>query len=140
MLIRNVINCSGHPLSKDVIKELEENGCVVETLSVGVDLKGSLADQVRKLVDSVKTIPVDGTVPFAITLPGLSEITAFLLAEIHGRTGFFPKILQIRKGKLGTFEIATFSHQENLEPGVVDLEWVRVKARGRRFKRGKESL
>lgn len=132
MQIRNIINFSGHPLSKEVVETLEQDGCTVETVSVGLYLKESVADQIKKLVDNVRSIPLDGSVPFAITLPGLSESTAFLLSELHGRCGFFPKILQIRKGKLGPFEISNLVFPESLEPGVVDLERVRLKARGRR--------
>lgn len=135
MHIKHVINFSGHPLSKTVVDKLVEDGYEVETLSVGVDLNNSLSDQVRKLVDNVKSIPLDGTVPFIITLPGLSELTAFLLAELNGRCGGFPFILQIRRAETGTFEISTSLFGENNIPGVVDLERVRLKARSRRWKR-----
>lgn len=135
MRILHIINLSGHPLSSTVVDRLIAEGCTVETISVGVDLNQSLADQIRKLIDTVKSVPLDGSVPFAITLPGLSETTAFFLAEIHGRTGCFPKVIQIRSSELGTFEISDLSFPESLEPGVVDLERVRLKARSRRWKR-----
>ena len=134
-MIKNVINLSGHPLSSTAISQLEDRGYEVETIPVGVDLNKSIADQVKIMVDQIKSIPMDGSVPFIITIPGLSEITAFLLAELHGRTGGFPKICQLRRGEEGTFQIGEFSHAENVEEGIADLEKVRLKARGRRWKK-----
>lgn len=138
MRIKNILNLAGHPLSKTVIDYLASEGCNVETVSVGVDLKGSISEQIKKKLDDVKTIPLDGTVPFAITLPGLSETTAFFLAELHGRSGTFPKILQIRRDDLGTFELSKLEFPDSIDPGVIDLEKVRLRARGRRFKRRKD--
>lgn len=42
MLVKHVINFSGHPLSQTVVDDLIRQECEIETLPVGVDLNESL--------------------------------------------------------------------------------------------------
>ncbi len=54
-------------------------------------------EQVRELLTTVPLTPEQWqTTPLIINPPSLAPITAALLAEIHGRSGFFPTILRLR--------------------------------------------
>ncbi len=55
------------------------------------------AGQVRELLDGVGLTPAEwqGT-PLVVNLPSLSAIAGPLLAELHGRMGYFPSILRMR--------------------------------------------
>ncbi|MDW8224101.1 MAG: CRISPR-associated protein Csx15 [Gemmataceae bacterium] len=54
-------------------------------------------EQVRELLTTVPLTPEQWqTTPLIINPPSLAPITAVLLAEIHGRSGFFPTILRLR--------------------------------------------
>jgi len=55
----------------------------------------------------------------------MSEATAYILAELHGRMGGFPNIVPLRRDdEMGVFIVAT--------EGVQSLDRVRRAARGRR--------
>jgi hypothetical protein len=65
------------------------------------------------------------TVPLLINMPSLSIIAATLLAELHGRMGYFPTVLRMRPVPGSTpprFEVAE----------LVNLQAVREAARERR--------
>ena len=54
-------------------------------------------EEVRELLTTVPLTPEQWqTTPLIINPPSLAPITAVLLAEIHGRSGFFPTILRLR--------------------------------------------
>ena len=56
-----------------------------------------LANQVHKLVNSVDLPSQEWqTLPILVNPPGLAPAALCLLAEIHGRTGYFPATLRIR--------------------------------------------
>jgi len=83
-------------------------------------------EQVRDLLAPVPLTPEQWqTTPLIINPPSLSPIVAVLLAEIHGRSGFFPTILRLRPMP-GTvppqFEVAE----------LLNLQGVRDAARTRR--------
>lgn len=65
---------------------------------------------------------MDGTTPLVVGLPGLTEGAALLLVELHGRLGYFPRVIQLRRSGNGTFRLY----------GLLDLERLRLEARGRR--------
>jgi hypothetical protein len=53
--------------------------------------------QVRALVDQVGLTPEEWqTLPLVVNPPSLHVIAAALLAELHGRMGYFPSILRLR--------------------------------------------
>ena len=71
-------------------------------------------EQVRSLLATVSLTPDQWqTTPLIINPPSLAAITAVLLAEMHGRCGFFPTILRLRP-VAGTvppqFEVAELLH------------------------------
>jgi hypothetical protein len=124
-----VINFS-HPLTAEQLSALE--GMVERPIDLLVevpcqlDVSRPFADQVRELVDR---IGLDGTAwqttPLVINPPSLAPIAAMVLAEIHGRAGYFPPILRLRP-VLGSipprYELAE----------VINLQEVRDTARTRR--------
>lgn len=83
-------------------------------------------EQVHELLGSVPlTAQQWQTTPILINPPALAPITAVLLAEIHGMTGYFPTILRLRPVSGSTppkFEVAE----------LINLQAVRDSARGRR--------
>ena len=123
MNVRNVINFS-HPLSDVAVEQLGHPE--IENVRVQIDLGAPVVPQIVEIVNGIKT-PVDGTVAgLAIVLPGMSEATALLLAELHGRMGGFPTIIPLRRDdEMGIFVVA--------EEGVQSLDRVRSESRGRRL-------
>lgn len=91
----------GHPLTEGQLARIQElSGREIErivTVSTHFDHTQPFAEQVRALL---ATVPLTAeqwqTVPLLINPPSLAPITAVLLAEIHGRSGFFPTILRLR--------------------------------------------
>ena len=122
MNVKHVINFS-HPLSERAIEQLGHPK--IEDVRVQIDLGAPIAPQVVEIVDGIKT-PVDGTVAgLAIVLPGMSEASAYILAELHGHMGGFPNIIPLRRDdELGIFVVA--------EEGAQSLDRVRRESRGRR--------
>jgi hypothetical protein len=61
------------------------------------DQAESFPDQIRILVDSIDLTPEDWqTLPILINPPSYNFAAMTLLAELHGRMGYFPGILRIR--------------------------------------------
>lgn len=55
------------------------------------------AEQTRALIDSIGPTPQQWqTEPLLVNLPRLNYIAAGLLAELHGRMGYFPAIVRMR--------------------------------------------
>lgn len=90
------------------------------------DPQSSFTDQAVALLDQVALSPEQWqTLPLLINPPSLAPIACVILAELHGRTGYFPSIVRLRPVSGSTppaFEIAE----------VINLQGVREKARGRR--------
>lgn len=61
------------------------------------DHNRSFAEQAAELADSVGLSPVEWqTARILINPPGHALITAALLAELHGRMGYFPTVVRLR--------------------------------------------
>lgn len=120
--ILRVINFS-YPLPEQVIKKLGHPK--IESIQVSLDFGAPVAPQVVEIVDDVNT-SLDGTVSgLGIVLPEMSEVTAYLLAEFHGRMDGFPTIISLRRdNKTGVFVLAN--------EGPQSLNHVRCTSRGRR--------
>ena len=66
-------------------------------IPVQVDVARPFAPQAAALVDAVGlSVAAWQTLPLIINPPGLAPLTAVLLAELHGRLGYFPTLLRIR--------------------------------------------
>jgi len=125
----NVLNFS-HPLTPthlDQIKALSgKTLAVVKNISVHFDMARPYADQIVALVDSLGLTPQQWqNEPILINPPAMGAITAALLAELHGRTGYFPPCLRLRPIKDSLppqFEVAE----------ILNLSEIREQARQRR--------
>ncbi len=91
-----------------------------------VDVQQPLAPQVAALADAAGlTAETWQTAALLVNLPALNFSAALLLAELHGRLGYFPAIVRLRPlaGSLPPrFEVAE----------IINLQAVREKARQQR--------
>jgi len=119
-----------HPLTPGQLQQIEtltgqKVERVIETGSQ-INPQQPLAPQVVALADQNGLTAEDWqTLPILINPPSLNHITVALLAELHGRMGYFPSIVRLRPVQ-GTvpprFEVAE----------VLDLQAIRDRARERR--------
>lgn len=91
----------GHPLSTGTLAALEKlSGTTVSevrTFKVQFDHETSFAEQVVGLVDQVG-LSSDAwqTTPLLINPPSHALIALALLAELHGRMGYFPAVIRLK--------------------------------------------
>jgi hypothetical protein len=120
----------GHPLTDSQLARIRElvGRDIERTIAVPthLDHERPFDEQVRELLTTVPLTPEQWqTTPLIINPPSLAPITAVLLAEIHGRSGFFPTILRLRpvaRTMPPQFEVAE----------LLNLQGVRDAARTRR--------
>ena len=124
----------GHPLTPKVIAQLSPVTEIKAAFQLDLD-KEPTPPQVRAAADRAAALlrdkggALDGSVPVVVALHGLTEATALILAELHGRLGAFPRVLALRRQPDGTYGLA---EQPGMFGGVLDLEKVRNAARERR--------
>lgn len=124
-----VINFA-HPLTDEQVRQLEAlAGRKVEQIiavDAQIDLGRPLAPQIVEMVDRAGLSPQEWqTLPLLILLPSLNYSAGVLLAELHGRMGFFPSIIRLRPipdAIPPRFEVAE----------IIPLQAVRDAARARR--------
>lgn len=95
-----IVNFS-HPLTAAQLEGVEAlAGHKVERVieaRAQFDHERPFAPQVRALADQVGLTPEEWqTAPLLVNPPSLHTIVAVLLAELHGRMGYFPSILRLR--------------------------------------------
>lgn len=95
-----LINFS-HPLTPDQTAQLESiSGQSIEQvlpIPVQFDAQQPFIPQLAALLAQVPLTPEQWqTTPLLIVPPALNFITAILLAELHGRMGYFPPIVRLR--------------------------------------------
>lgn len=120
----------GHPLTDAHLACIRELiGRDIERIvavPTHLDHERPFDEQVRELLTTVPLTPEQWqTTLLIINPPSLAPITAVLLAEIHGRSGFFPTILRLRpisKSMPPQFEVAE----------LLNLQGIRDAARTRR--------
>ena len=119
-----------HPLTPTHLEQIEaltkqKVERVVE-MPTQFDPEQPFAEQVRALVDSIGLSPAEWqTTPLLVNPPSLNAIAVTLLAELHGRTGYFPSVLRLKAVQGSTpprFEVAE----------IINLQAVRDTARTRR--------
>ncbi len=119
-----------HPLTDEQLTQVDAlvNQPVARMIDrpAQFDLEQSFAAQVAVLVDAVGLSPADWqALPLVINPPSLSAIAVTLLAELHGRMGYFPAVIRMRPVADSIpprFEVAE----------IVNLQAVRDTARSRR--------
>ncbi|NLF02768.1 MAG: hypothetical protein GX601_17515 [Anaerolineales bacterium] len=126
MLILNF----AHPLTEPQIAKIAalagQAVDEVRTIPAQLDLEAPFAPQAAALADAAGLSPEAWqTTPLVVALPSLNYATAALLAEMHGRMGYFPPVVRLRpiEGAIPPrFEVAE----------VLDLQAIRARARTRR--------
>lgn len=119
-----------HPLTAGHLQQIEAlTGQQVERvveIPSQIDPQQPLVPQVVALTDQAGLSPAEWqTLPLLVNPPTLNFIAVALLAELHGRCGYFPAHLRMRpvQGRLPPqYEVAE----------VLDLQAVRDQARERR--------
>ncbi|MFQ3631657.1 CRISPR-associated protein Csx15 [Roseiflexus sp.] len=118
-----------HPLTASQIEQttaLLGEQPEVRQVSVHIDRGQPLAEAARQLADAAGLSPDEWqTTDLVVNPPGLAPLALALIAEIHGRRGDFPPILNIRPvpDTVPTrYEVAE----------IVNLTGIRLAARGRR--------
>lgn len=124
-----IINFS-HPLTPGQLAQIEaltgqQVGQVI-SVPVAFDHQHPFAGQVRAMLDGLPLLPEElQTESLLVNLPSLNYIAAVLLAELHGRMGYFPACLRMRpvEGSLPPrFEVAE----------ILNLQAIRDEARRKR--------
>jgi hypothetical protein len=117
-----------HPLTPAHREQLAQALNTAEPLTIRdvpaqFDPQQPFAEQARALVDSAGLTPQQWqTESILVNLPSLNHIAACVLAELHGRMGYFPTILRMRPVAGSTppqFEVAE----------IINLQAVRDQAR-----------
>jgi hypothetical protein len=116
-----IINFS-HPLTKNQIAQIEQitQISITEVIEIKTqfDHLQSFSQQVETLINSVNLSSTEWqTTPLLINLPSLNIIAALLLADLHGRMGYFPSILRLRPIDgigLPQFEVAEIINLQNI--------------------------
>lgn len=119
-----------HPLTEAQVAQLADlTSWVVReirTIPTQLDLDAPFAEQAAALADAAGLSPEQWqTTPLVVVLPALNYAAAALLAELHGRMGYFPPVARLRpiEGTLPPrFEVAE----------ILDLQAQRAAARQRR--------
>ena len=80
------------------------------------------AEQVRELVDGIGLTPEQWqTVPLLINPPAYNYVAVLLLAELHGRMGYFPACLRLRPVEDAVpprFEVAEILNLQKVRNGA----------------------
>jgi hypothetical protein len=119
-----------HPLTGAQRAQIEAaTGRSVERLVevvVQFDHAQPFADQVRAVVDGLDLAPAEWqTEPILVNPPALNTIAVTLLAELHGRMGYFPPMLRLRP-------VAAALPPEYELAEIINLQAVRDAGRTRR--------
>jgi hypothetical protein len=119
-----------HPIPAEQLDRITQlTGQPLETvlsLPTQFDQAQPFIPQVEALIDQVPLTPEEWqTAPLIVVLPSLNYIAALVLAELHGRMGYFPPIARLRP-----VDDALPPRYEVIE--VINLQGVRDNARKKR--------
>lgn len=125
-----IINFS-HPLTEtqlSAIKALTDE-MVDRIIDIPIQFDDMLPFQ-PQLAQVMNTIPLENntyqTQKILINPPALNFITAVLIAELHGRMGYFPTIIRLRLAENSLPSIYEVAE-------IINLNQMRTNARQRRF-------
>jgi len=93
-----------HPLTPEQIAQIEalppaSAGAVAQTIEIPTqfDNEKDFVSQVAALADACGLTPAEWqTLPLLVVPPALNFIAVTLLAELHGRMGYFPACVRLR--------------------------------------------
>jgi hypothetical protein len=116
-----IINFS-HPITHEQKSKIEAltNQSVDDILSIPSQFSQEqpFSSQIRGLVDSIDLSPEQWqTLPILINPPAYNFAALTLLAELHGRMGYFPSIVRIRPVPGSTpprYEVAEIINLQNV--------------------------
>ena len=119
-----------HPLTEEQVKEIEaitgQTVAEVRHMPAQFNPQQPFVPQVEALAEACQLTPEEWqTTPLLVVPPSLNFITAVLLADLHGRMGYFPPVARLRP-----IEGSTPTRYEVAE--VINLQQVRDNARTRR--------
>ena len=127
-----------HPLTPAQTAQLEaltgqRAERIVEKMA-GFDHAQAFVEQARALVDAVGLTPQEWqTAPLVVIPPALNFIAVIVLAELHGRMGYFPTVARLRPIANTTPPHPSATLRTGFEIAeVVNLQSVRDAARTRR--------
>jgi hypothetical protein len=100
LLIMRILNFA-HPLSNTQLVEIETltRTKITKTINISSQINPELPiePQIETMLDRANLKPIKWqTLPLIINLPSLNFSAAALLAQVHGRTGYFPAVLRLR--------------------------------------------
>jgi hypothetical protein len=95
-----IINLA-HPLTETHIRKIQEitgeTITEIKEIPSRIDHNLPLEPQIETLLDRVGFTPQQWQIePFLINLPALNYSAAAVLAQLHGRAGYFPPVLRLR--------------------------------------------
>ena len=95
-----IINLN-HPLTEAHLIKIEaitgKAVCEIKEIPSQIDHNYALEPQIEALLEKVGfTAQQWQTEPFIVHLPALNYSAAAVLAQVHGRAGYFPPILRLR--------------------------------------------
>jgi len=95
-----ILNYS-HPLTPDQLSQLEAltGAAIAEVREIPAqfDLEAPFAPQAVALADAAQLTPEQWqTTPLLLVPPALNFAAVALLAELHGRMGYFPPVVRLR--------------------------------------------
>jgi hypothetical protein len=119
-----------HPLTGEQLETLrrltQAPEVTIRTIPAQADVEALFAPQATALADAAQLSPAEWqTEPLVVNLPSYNFLAAALLAELHGRMGYFPPVLRLRPVKDALpprYEVAE----------IVNLQALRDDARQRR--------
>lgn len=93
-----------HPITREQIEAIEAltRQTVERTIALPTqfDHQQPFLPQLAQLMEKIELRPEEWqTASLLVNPPSLNFITALVLAEIHGRTGYFPPIVRLRPVK-----------------------------------------
>jgi hypothetical protein len=119
-----------HPLTGEQLEALrrltQAPEVTVRTLPAQADVDAPFAPQATALADAAQLSPAEWqTEPLIVNLPSYNFLAAALLAELHGRMGYFPPALRlcpVKDALPPRYEVAE----------IINLQALRDEARRRR--------
>jgi len=112
---RLVMNFSGHTVlpgqKKKIEKLMQWTSCdVINVIFGNIPEDHNFATTIIQAVEGTSLSPEEWqTTPLVVIPPGYSAIWSVVLAELHGRLGYFPDVVRLRPAPSGSaekFEVA----------------------------------